>query len=453
MAQKVDFLKDEVYKIFFGYLIPSIVASITVSMYILFDTIFIGRGVGSEGLAALNIAIPIYNVLFAVGLLLGIGGATAVSISIGRKKLNKVDEIFTNSIIVAIICSITFTILGSIFVKDICYFLGANENNIVLVKDYLSIVIMFSFSFLMVNTLSAFIRNDKAPKLVMYSTAIGAITNIIFDGLFVLVFHWGMRGAAIATVGSSLLSLFTLIYFHFIRGNSSLKLIRIKVKYKVLKRVVRNGTPSFIIEISSGIVIFAFNTVLNRIVGTIGVSAYSIIANISLICVAIFSGITQASQPIISINYGAKELVRVNKVLKMGVITATIFGAVFFMIGMLFPEYIVLLFNRDSAELISITVTGIKLYFIGFLFMGINIILGAYFQAIEFSTLSTVISMSRGIGFTLLGLIILPNILSLNGVWLTVPFAEILTLVTATMFFIKLKIALSIGNKHRSISR
>jgi putative MATE family efflux protein len=439
MSHKVDFLKDDIKKLFMKFLIPSIFGSVMVSMYILFDTIFVGRGVGSEGLAALNISIPIYNLLFALGLLMGVGGATALSISMGQRKYDKLNEIFTYSVGIAFMAGVLITIFGSIFIDELCYFLGANAENFYLVKEYLQVVIFFSVSFIMVNALSVFIRADKAPKLAMWGTIIGSITNIVLDAVFIFSFGWGMRGAALATVASSVLSLCLLVYYHFIKGNSKLRIIKPSFSFELLKRIISNGIPSFIIEASSGIVIFAFNGVLYSIIGTIGISAYSIIANISLICVAIFTGIAQAIQPIISINYGAQKLDRVNKVVRLGLSFAGVFGILFFTIGVLFPRPIVSLFNTDSAELMRITVRGINIYFIGFIIMGLNIVFGAFYQAIEYSMFSMVISISRGVGFILLGLLILPRALSVDGVWATVPFAEAVTLIIAVTVFSRIK--------------
>ncbi|MCM0649162.1 MATE family efflux transporter [Clostridium swellfunianum] len=450
MSHKVDYLKDDINKLFMKFLIPSIAGSVMVSMYILFDTIFVGRGVGSEGLAALNISIPIYNVLFAVGLLMGVGGATAMSVSIGQRKYDKVNDIFTYSVVAAFLIGALITIFGTIFIDELCYFLGANEENVYLVKQYLRVVILFSTSFIMVNTLSVFIRSDKAPKLAMWGTAIGSVLNIVLDAVFIFTFGWGMKGAAIATVISSVLSLCFLIYFHFIRGNSRLRLVKPRFELQLVKRIGLNGIPSFIIEVSSGIVIFAFNNVLESITGTIGISAYSIIANISLICVAIFTGVAQAIQPIISINFGAEKYNRVNRVVRLGVMFSGLFGILFFTTGLLFPRQIVSLFNTDSIELMNITVRGISIYFIGFIIMGLNIALGAFYQAIEYSMFSMVISVSRGIGFILIGLLTLPRLLAADGVWITVPFAEAATLVLAAAFFVRVKKA--IRNSEKAIA-
>ncbi len=290
-----------------------------------------------------------------------------------------------------------------------------------------------SFSFMLVHTISSFVRNDNRPRLAMIATVIGGITNIILDYIFIFNFKMGMTGAALATSIASFLNL-TILLSHFFSRKCSLKFIKVKFTVNRLSRILLNGTPSCIIELSSGIVIFIFNIAILNIIGDIGVSAYSIIANISLVCTAIFTGIAQAVQPIISINYGAKKLDRVKIVKKMALISAAIVGCSFYILGITFPNYIVSLFTSETGEIINITVNGIKYYFIGFLVMGFNIVLGSYYQSREYSGVSNFISLGRGIIFIVLGLVILPRLLGINGVWLTIIFSELMTLISLFIY-------------------
>ncbi|WP_291578295.1 MATE family efflux transporter [Clostridium sp. UBA6640] len=440
MSKRTDLLNDDIKKIFIKYLIPSIAGMLGISLNILFDTIFIGRGVGSEGLAALSIAIPMYNVLGAVGLLLGIGGATAASVSMGQKEYDKVNEIFTTSIIISIFLGVLFTVFGVVFIDKLCYFLGATEEIFSLVKDYLGILMIFSSAFILSQVLAVFVRNDRNPKLAMWSVLIGNLSNVVLDYIFIMKLGWGMKGAITATVCSPTITLL-LLSLHFIKGNNTLKakINKFKLNVHTITRIFKNGTPSFIMEMSNAMIIFAFNNVIWRLVGSIGVSAYSIIANISLICSAIFYGISQAIQPIISINYGAGKEKRVYKSLKLAIITAGIFGIIFYSIGLIFPELIVSLFNNENAELMTMTAIGIKLYFTAFIFMGCNISMASYFQSIENARASSIVSISRGVVFILIGLMILPKFLGINGVWLTVAFAESISLIVAFVCFKKFK--------------
>lgn len=440
MSKRADLLNDDIKKIFIKYLIPSIAGMLGISLNILFDTIFIGRGVGSEGLAALSIAIPMYNVLGAVGLLLGIGGATAASVSMGQKEYDKVNEIFTTSIIISIFLGVIFTVFGVVFIDKLCYFLGATEEIFSLVKDYLGILMIFSCAFILSQVLAVFVRNDRNPKLAMWSVLIGNLSNVVLDYIFIMKLGWGMKGAITATVCSPTITLL-LLSLHFIKGNNTLKVKINKFKFNIhtITRIFKNGTPSFIMEMSNAMIIFAFNNVIWRLVGSIGVSAYSIIANISLICAAIFYGISQAIQPIISINYGARKEERVYKSLKLAIMTAGIFGIIFYSIGLIFPEFIVSLFNNENAELMTMTAIGIKLYFMAFIFMGCNISMASYFQSIENARASSIVSISRGVVFILIGLMILPKFLGINGVWLTVVFAESISLIVSFVCFKRFK--------------
>lgn len=432
MNKRVDLLKSDVKEIFIKYLIPSIAGMMGLSLNILFDTIFIGQGVGSEGLAALNIAIPIFNIFSSIALLLGIGGATAVSVSMGKKEYDKVNKIFTTSMIINVSIGIFLTVIGIFFTEKICYLLGATPDVLNMVKSYLGVIVWFSWAFLMSNTLTVFVRNDKNPRLAMWSMLIGNFANIVFDFVFIFIFNWGMKGAAIATTMSPVITII-LLSTHFIRGNNTLKfkLDKLKIDKNIINRILKNGFPSFIMELSSGLIIFAFNMSISNIEGAIGVSAYSIIANISLVCVAIFNGIAQAIQPIISINYGAKKYERVHEALKLAIKTSVIFGAIFYASGVLFPEKIVLLFNSGDAKLMEMTCGGIKLYFIAFLFMGANIARVSYFQSIENSKASTLVSLCRGVIFVLISLLILPMILGINGVWITIPIVEVASIIIA----------------------
>ena len=422
------FLNSDINKLFYKYLINSVLGMLAVSFCILADTMFIGQGIGSDGLAALNICIPIFNLFNGLGLLFGMGGATALSISRGKGEIVESQRIFTKSIIIAILVGITLSTLGKIFTEKIGYILGANISNIYMVKEYLSGVLIFSFSYILAHTTSSFIRNDHNPRLAMIATVTSGLSNVILDYLLIFIFDMGIKGAGLATSIASLINLLILLT-HFISKKCSLRFIKFKINVKDISRILFNGLPSFIVEISSGIVIFIFNLKLLNIVGNIGVSAYSIIANVSLVAAAIFTGISQAMQPIISVNYGANKIDRVKRVRKKGLKTSIIVGLSFYIIGILFPQFIVGVFTSEKGQIVDITVNAIRYYFLAFIFMGINIVNGAYYQSMEHRILSNAISLSRGIILIIIGITILPIFLGVNGVWLSAVFAEVLTLI------------------------
>lgn len=436
MNRNTDLLKDDIKGLFIKYVSAAVAGMVMNSLYILADTIFIGRWIGARGLAALNIAIPVFNILFATALLFGVGGATAISVIMGKKEYEKVNVIFTLSVIFIMGFGLFYTIFGSIFLEEISYILGAESSNIDLVTDYLRVVFMFAFSFLLVYGMTPLVRNDRAPRLAMMATIMGGLTNIIFDWIFIVVLDMGMKGAAIATVIAAFTSV-AILLSHFLSSFSTLKLTKIKFDFNIFKRILTNGIPSFIIEASSGIVILSFNLVILSLIGEIGISSYGIIANLALICVYMFTGLAQGLQPLLSINYGAGLYERVKRLRRMGILSAAIFGFLFFVLGNLFPKELISLFTEGSDELINIATRGIRIYFVAFIIMGINIVISTYFQSIELPKFSTVITLSRGVILLLLSLFTLSYIFNMNGVWLSVPVAEILTLLLSLILLKK----------------
>lgn len=420
-------LHENVSKLFLQYLLPSIGGMLGVSLYVLGDTMLVGRGLGSPGLAALNISIPMINVLNGLGLLFGIGGATTLSIDRGQQKYDAVNDIFTKAMGFSFFVGLLFFIIRLLFLDQLCYFLGASEATFAMTKDYLGVFLSFSIPFLLNSTLTVFVRNDGAPRLAMWGMLAGSIANVILDYIFIFIFKWGMAGGALATGIAPLIGL-AILSTHFLRKNNQIKFIFPEIKWSYIKRILANGSASFILELSGGIVIFAFNIVLLGIAGDIGVSAYSIIANLSLICAAIFTGIGQAIQPIVSFNFGAGRLERVYETFKWAFILAIGLGGVFYLSGLFFPEILVNIFTNDTDKLMGITVRGIRLYFLGFLGMGINIVMASYIQSKEDTNVSMIISFLRGFVLIIAGLLILPKLFGIDGVWLTVPVVEFVTL-------------------------
>lgn len=441
MNRELNILEDNIRTIFFKYLIPSIGGMLGTSLYVLGDTMIVGRGLGSQGLAALNISIPLINVFNGFGLLFGIGGATALSISRGRKDYNQVNDIFTKSIIMSILLGIVLTLVRVLYLEELCLFLGASEATLQMSMDYLGVLMSFSIAFLLNSTMTVFVRNDGAPRLAMWGMLTGSIINVILDYVFIFIFNWGMWGGALATGLSPVIGLI-ILSTHFIKKNNKLRFIVPKFDWSILKRIVSNGNSSFIIELSAGIVIFAFNRSILKIAGDIGVSAYSIIANLSLICTAIFIGIGQGIQPIVSMNYGADRMERVYEAVRLAIYSALGIGMLFYLIGALFPEFLVFIFTKGNSELLDTTVRGIRLYFISFIFMGLNIAITSFIQSKEESKVSMTISLCRGFVFIIISLLILPKIWGIDGVWLTMPIVELITLIVSGLYFEKYRSAI-----------
>lgn len=424
----MNLLKDNVYKIYFKYFFPTICAALSTSVYILFDTIFIGQGVGSKGLTALNISLPIYSIYFGTGLLIGIGGSTLMSIEKGRGCQDKADKIFTLSFILGIILATIYCIIGFVFLEEIALILGATKEIMPFVKEYMVIVIIGTIPFVMGSVMAPFIRADKAPKKAMFAVVFSGFLNIILDYIFVFPLNMGMRGAAIATVFSYTISCLILLT-HLLSKNNTLRFKKEFYKLSYIIKIIRCGLPSLFIEVSLGFVIFIFNIQILKIIGNDGVTAYSIISNTAMIVVAVFNGISQTIQPLVSINVGANLKDRAFKLRNLGLFTALLIGVVFFIICTLFPQQIVRIFVKPSEIVLSIAINSIRIYSTAFIIMGINMVTGAYFQSIELAKESFIIAFSRGLLFVSICVFILPIFFGVNGVWISVPIGELLTLI------------------------
>ena len=429
---KVELLEGDMKRLFLKYLIPSVGGMLGVSLYVLGDTIIVGRGIGSVGLAALNISIPMINVFNGLGLLFGMGASTAISISRGRGDEKQVNNIFTISIILTILAGLVLTLIRVFFLDELCMLLGASTDTFAMSRDYLGVIMSFSTMFLLNYALTVLVRNDGNPNLSMWGMLTGSIVNVILDYIFIFIFGWGMTGAALATSISPILGLL-ILSIHFITKRNKMKFTKIKLRLSIVRRIISNGFASFIVEISAGVVIFIFNIVIIGLNGDIGVSAYSIIANLSLIATAIFTGIGQAIQPIVSVNFGAKKMKRVYEAGKLAIYSALGLGIVFYAIGFFFPEFLVSMFSKGDNELLDITIKGIKIYFMSFVLMGINIVLTSYLQSKEYAKSAMMISLLRGFAFTVFYVLILSRIFGITGVWMTLPLAEISTIVLAVI--------------------
>ena len=431
----MNLLKDNVVKLYFKYFFPTMCAALSTSVYILFDTIFIGQGVGSKGLTALNISLPIYSIYFGTGLLIGIGGSTLMSIEKGRERLDKANKIFTLSFILGFILATIYCIIGFVFLEEIALVLGATKEIMPFVKEYMVVVVIGTIPFVMGSVMAPFIRADKAPKKAMFAVIFSGFLNIILDYIFVFPLDMGMRGAAIATVFSYTISCLILLT-HLLSKNNTLRFKKDFYKLSYITRIFKCGLPSLFIEVSLGFVIFIFNIQILKIIGDDGVTAYSIISNTGIIAVALFNGISQTIQPLISINMGANLKERATRLRNLGLFTALVIGVAFFILCIIFPEQIVRIFVNPNNEVLAIAINSIRTYSIAFIVMGINMVSGAYFQSIELAKESFIIAFCRGLLFVSICVFVLPLFIGINGVWLSVPIGELLTLI-ATVIFLK----------------
>lgn len=419
---------QSIFKTFVRYVSLNVIGMIGLSCYILADTVFIANGVGKDGLTALNLVLPIFSLLNAIGLMLGMGGATRYTILRSNENENEANRAFTQTILFTAIIVAILTIIGFFFSFRISEILGADETIKPMSGSYLRIILMFSTAFLFNNVLICFVRNDGNPRLSMTAMLVGSFSNIFLDYIFIYPLGLGMFGAAIATGLSPIISIGTLS-IHFLRKKNNLKFVPTTLKLDIILRILSLGLPTFVTELSSGIIMLCFNIEILHLAGNTGVAAYGIIANIALTVVAMFTGIGQGIQPLLSSSYGAGKTHHVKSIYRWAASLAFIFGFIFYIFSLIYPEPIVYIFNTDNDPLLSkLAIEGMKIYFFAFLFMGINIVTTSFFTSIDKPLQSFIISVTRGIVAIIPLIFILPIFLEMTGVWVTIPLVEIITL-------------------------
>ena len=434
--QTNNLLTESVSKIFFRYLMPAILANMVTSIYILADTIIIGKGIGTLAMAALNIILPLFNIFFGVGLLFGVGGSVLMSIARGRGDEQLGKCYFTLAVILNTITCLALTALLWFFMEPIMLFLGATEATLPFIRDYAPYVILGLSAFAFSSLLQTFVRNDGAPKLAMIAVISGGVLNVILDIIFVFLLHMGMAGAAIASVIGSLCTVCILL-LHFLSKSNGLRFSLQSFSFGRIGQVAKNGFTSFVVDISTGIVVFIFNVRVLEYAGDNGVSMYGVICNTAIIVGCLCNGINQAAQPLLSTNYGAGLEERICRIRKLGIQTALMICSIPAILGLIWPNMFTYIFINPSEEILAMSPMAIRIYFIGFFVMGINMFGVGYFQSTAKPTLSLLICLSRGCVLSIIFVTILAPLFGIIGIWASVPLAEFVTLVISIYFLVK----------------
>ncbi len=416
-------MKHSVLQKFIKYTSVNILGMMGLSLYILADTYFVSKALGSIGIASLNLSISIYSIIHGLGLMIGIGGATKFII-LKTQKNEKANRVFSTALKVGLVIGILLILIGIFGSKRLAMGLGADSVTLPLTQTYLTTILVFAPFFIVNNILLAFVRNDNNPNLSMIAMLVGSFSNIILDYLFIFPLNMGIFGAAFATALAPMISILVLMV-HFAHKNNTIKLIRNKLELNLVYDIFSLGLSSFIIEVSSAVALITFNIVILRLEGNDGVAAYAIVANLALVAIAIFTGLAQGAQPLISNYFGLKEFDRLKKTRKFALITTFIIAFVIYIITMVFSESIIQIFNSENNSLVAqMADVGLKFYFLGFFFAGINIVTTMILSATENIREALFISLSRGL------IIIVPVVLmasyfwNMIGVWLAFVITE-----------------------------
>lgn len=415
------------------YAAPGVLGMIGISCYILADTFFVAKGTGSLGLAALNIAIPAYNLMNGLGLMVGVGGATHYSLCRAQGDAAEADRTFTHTLLLGLCIALVFVLTGTFGVVPLSRLLGANAETLDMTAVYLRLLLCFAPFFVTNNIMIAFVRNDSEPGRAMAGMIAGSLFNIVFDWVFIFPCGLGMFGAALATGASPLVSLLVLSG-HLRRPSRGFHLRRERLRPRLLPRICAPGLSSLVSELASGITLLLINLVLLRIAGNTAVAAYGVIANLALVESAIFTGLSTGVQPLISRSAEADR----RRLLHWTVTTALVISALMYVLVFVFASPITAVFNSEhDPALAACAVPGLRIYFAGFLAACINIIAAAYFSAAGQASRGFIISLVRSIIAIPPVLFALSALLGVTGVWLTFPAVEMLACVLSLLFILR----------------
>lgn len=414
---------------FFKFIIPSIIAQLVFSLYTMVDGIFVARGVSEVALTAVNISMPFSVGLFSISLLFAVGNSTIVAILIGQGEKKKANEVFTQNIVLLSILSVVITVLVLVFLEPFARFLGATDNILPYAKDYIGTIAPFAFAYMLSYSFETLIKTDGYPKLATIYVTCGALLNCLLDWLMVMVWDWGVKGAAFATGLSQTIVIF-LYLWHFLGSKGSIKFAKFRLHVPTIWRQIRNGMSSGVTEFSGGIIIFFFNQAILRYISEEALVSYTIISYVNTIVIMSMTGIAQGAQPLISYYFGKGEPEKYKKLWKYGMISAAVFSLVVTGFCYIGAGGIVSIFLDDSQhELATYSVKVFRIFILSFLLAGYNVVIGGYFASIEKAGFATAISLIRSL-VALVGCMgILIRLFGGSGIWWAPLAAESICLV------------------------
>jgi Na+-driven multidrug efflux pump len=392
------------------------------SIYSLVDTLAVGQSEGPAGAAAMAIIMPIYEIQVFLAILCGIGGSILMSNAKGGKKDQRGNEYFTAAIILMSMLTILSWIGFIIFSKQILFFLGANEKSLPMVMKYAKWLIRFWPIFIFPAFLSAFIRNDGAPNLAMSAVIVGGLINVFGDWFFVFPLGMGIEGAAIATViGTSAQAI--IMSSHFLQKSCGLRLKKPFSMSKATRDILLIGLGSSLLDLGTVVLAVIINNQIMRYSDSVALAVYGVIASISSLIQALYCGVGQAIQPIVSLNYGANKRERIRTIYNMSMLLVIVIGLLLAGLGQLFPIQIMKLFMATTPRVLEMAPKIIRIYSSIYLFLGINVLSTYYLQSTMQDMASMLIAVFRSLASGML-LFVLPIFLGINGVWIAIPVSE-----------------------------
>lgn len=416
------------------FVFPSIIMMVFTSIYGVVDGLFVSNFAGKTAFASINLVMPFVMILGGIGFMIGTGGTALVSKVLGEGKKEKANEIFTMMIIFTLLLGALLSVIGVISMPWVAKFLGATEEMMADCVIYGRIVTGFTVAFMLQNVFQSFLIAAEKPKLGLLATVLAGITNMALDAIFIIVFKWGVAGAAIATGLSQCVGgIFPLIYFS--RKNSSLlRLTKTKLEIKPILNACGNGSSELMSNISSSVVSMIYNFQLMKYVGEDGVSAYGVLMYVQFIFVAIYIGYAIGCAPITGYHFGARNHNELKNMLRKSSFLSAVSGVVLTILAILLSSPLAKIFVGYDKELYELTRHAFRLFAYSFLLAGFNIFTSSFFTALNNGAVSAAISFMRTLIFQTSSVLILPIFLGVDGIWWAITVAEFFAFILSLIF-------------------
>lgn len=418
-------------KLLAQYALPAIIAMTAASLYNIIDRIFIGQVVGPMAISGLAITFPFMNLAAAFGAAVGVGASTTISVKLGQKDYESAENILGNTITLNLIVGLAFGGICLLFLDPILRFFGASDATLPYARDFMQVILAGNVFSHMYFGMNAVLRAASKPRMAMFATIFTVGMNILLDVVFILWWHWGIKGAAFATIISQVLALCWQMKL-FTNKSELLHLKRgiYKLKSNLVRNIISIGISPFLMNACACVIVIFINNQLVRFGGDMAVGAYGIANSIAMIFVMFVIGLNQGMQPIAGYNYGAQQYDRMMRVVKLSIITAVCIMLTGWSLAMFAPYHCARMFTTDP-ELIKGSIKAIHIIMMMFPLIGSQMVITNFFQCIGKVKISIFLSLSRQLLFLLPLLAILPNFYGINGVWASMPTSDFIAVVVA----------------------
>lgn len=424
------------YKKLIRFTLPTIFMMIFTSIYGVVDGIFVSNIVGSDSFAAVNLITPVLMIMASVGFMFGTGGSALVSKVLGEGDKQRANQYFSMLTYILLVLGVIFTIVGMFFIRPVATLLGAEGNILKDCVTYGSILMFSMIPFLLQHYFQSFLIVAEKPKMGLVVSLCAGITNIILDFLFVYVFRWGLIGAAVATALSECIGGIVPLTFFIFSKDSPLKLRKAKFDGKAVFQTCTNGSSEMLTHISLSAVNMLYNMQLMKYIGSDGVVAYGIIMYVSFAFISAFLGYSIGSSPIVSYHYGANNTDELKNLFKKSLIILISSSVVLTLLAELSAKLLAGIFVSYDPNLLALTTRAIRIYSISFVMAGFNIYASAFFTALNNGVVSAIISFLRTLVFEVLAILILPEILGIDGIWFAIVVAGVFSTIVSTIFLV-----------------